>query len=295
MTSITYTISELHNFEKNTANISKQFPVSPARINAIKRSYENTLTFFGCFSVAASREDGLLYLVGGRHRLEAFNQLGDPLTDYPAFVQELEGKQELIKAIEIDNGSRSMTGSEKDYLGYTFDSLGESEYKVDDAKRLRTAYLHYKISSGGCCTQETTKKVWASVTRNLNKDEKSILVTNQKALEAFVAKFQDVLTVSLRTESNPARNYKVVADKVLEGTRPVLADFSKIVVQKTRLSKADQLGVKACGDALLASLEEDFTPVITENVEGRTDKSGKPFAKLVSVNIPVALDQDIEF
>lgn len=289
----TLTLAEIKQAQQSTLKVTKQFPISQTRVNAIKKCYEDTLVFFGSFSLASV--DDVLYLVGGNHRLEAFKQLEDPITDYPVFIQRLDTIQELVKAVQIDNGSRSMTGSEKDYLGYTFDNLGESDYKVDDVKRLRTAYLHYKISSGGCCTQETTKKVWASVTRNLNKDEKAILVTNQKALEVFVAKFQDVLTVSLRTETNPARNYKAVSDKVLEGTRPVLSDFSKVVVQKTRLSKADKLGVKACGDALLASLEEDFTPVITENTEGRTDKNGKPFDKLVSVNIPVALDADIEF
>jgi hypothetical protein len=188
-----------------------------------------------------------------------------------------------------------MTGSEKDFLGYTYESLGEADYKVDDIKRLRTAYLHYKISSGGCCTQETTKKVWASVTRNLTKDEKSILVTNTKALETFVETFQDALVVSLRNVTNPARNFKPVADKVLNESRPCLANFQKVVIQKTRLTKADKAGVKACGDALIASLAEDFVPEVTENVEGRTDKNGVPFAHLVSVNIPVALDTDIEF
>ena len=292
----TFTLSELKSFESNTAKVSKQFPVSQTRVNAIKKSFENTDTFFGCFSVAVNQEDGQLYLVGGRHRLAAFTSLNDPISDYPTFVQELANVQELIKAIEIDNGSRSMTGSEKDYLGYTFDSLGEADYKVDDAKRLRTAYLHYKISSGGCCTQETTKKVWASVTRNLNKDEKTILVSNQKALETFVGKFQDALIVSLRSETNPARNYKAVASKVLVETRPVLADFSKVVVAHKRLTKADKAGIDACGKALIASLEaEDFVPEIKGNTEGRLNKDGVPFAKLVSVRIPTALDQEIEF
>jgi hypothetical protein len=189
-----------------------------------------------------------------------------------------------------------MTCSEKDYLGYTFDSLGESDYKVDDLKRLRTAYLHYKISSGGCCTQETTKKVWTSVIRSLNKDERAILVTNEQALVVFVYQFQDALVVSLRAETNPARNYKVVADKVLNASRSVLADFSKVVVHKVRLSKADKAGIKACGDALLASLEaDDFVPEITENVEGRTNSLGVPYAKLVSVNIPASELSEIEF
>jgi len=292
----TFTLSELHQFEKNTASVSRQFPVSQTRVNSIKRSYESTLTFFGCFSVAANQEDGEYYLVGGRHRLQAFTELGDPISDYPAFVQELDGKQELIKAIEIDNGSRSMTGSEKDYLGYSYDSLGEADYKVDDLKRLRTAYLHYKISSSGGCTQETTKKIWTSVTRNLNKEEKAILTTNEDALKVFVETFQDALVVSLRNVTNPARNYKPVAEKVLNETRPVLSDFAKVVIHKVRLSKADKAGIKACGDALLASLEaDDFVPEVKENVEGRTDKNGKPFAKLVSVHIPASELSEIEF
>jgi hypothetical protein len=292
----TFTLSELHQFEKNTAKVSKQFPVSQTRVNAIKRSYEDTETFFGCFSVAANRDDGEYYLVGGRHRLQAFTELGDPISDYPAFVQELASVQELIKAIEIDNGSRSMTGSEKDYLGYTFDSLGESDYKVDDAKRLRTAYLHYKISSGGCCTQETTKKIWSSVIRNLTKDERSILVTNEPALAKFVETFQDALVVSLRNVTNPARNYKPVAEKVLNESRPCLSSFSKVVIQKTRLTKADKAGVAACGKALIESLEaDDFVPEISDNVEGRVNKEGVPFAHLVSVNIPASELTDIEF
>jgi hypothetical protein len=290
---ITFKLSDLKQFENNTAKVSKQFPVSLARVNAIKRSFEATDTFFGCFSVA--NVQGELYLVGGRHRLAAFKELGDPLTDYPTFVQELLSVQELIKAIEIDNGSRSMTGSEKDFLGYTYDSLGESDYKVDDGKRLRTAYLHYKISSSGGCTQDTTKKIWGSVIRTLNKDEKAILVTNEKALETFVSKFQDALVVSLRTESNPARNYKVVADKVIVESRACLAGFSKVVVHKTRLTKADKAGVEACGKALIESLEADFVPEVTENTEGRVNKDGVPFKHLVSVNIPVALDTEIEF
>jgi hypothetical protein len=54
--------------------------------------------------------------------------------------------------------------------------------------------------------------------------------------------------------------------------------------------------VAACGKALIESLEADnFVPEVTENVEGRVNKDGVPFAKLVSVNIPVALDTDIEF
>ena len=291
----TFTLSELHQFELNTAKVSKQFPVSQTRVNAIKRSFENTETFFGCFSVALNQDDGLHYLVGGRHRLQAFKELSDPISDYPSFVQELANIQELIKAIEIDNGSRSMTGSEKDYLGYTFDSLGEADYKVDDLKRLRTAYLHYKISSSGGCTQETTKKIWGSTIRNLSKDERAILVTNETALKVFVEKFQDVLVVSLRNVTNPARNYKPVAEKVLNESRPCLASFSKVVIQKTRLTKADKAGVKACGDALLASLEDDFVPEVTENVEGRTNPLGVPYAKLVSVNIPAAPNTDIEF
>ena len=292
----TFTLSELKAFELNTAKVSKQFPVSQTRVNSIKKSFENTETFFGCFSVALNQDDGLYYLVGGRHRLQAFKELGDPITDYPAFVQELSNVQELIKSIEIDNGSRSMTGSEKDFLSYTFDSLGESDYKVDDAKRLRTAYLHYKISSKGACTQETTKKIWSSVIRNLNKDERSILVTNEPALSKFVEQFQDALVVSLRNVTNPARNYKPVAENILNETRPCLADFVKVVVKTTRLTKADKAGIKECGKALIASLEsDDFVPEVKDNDEGRTDKNGKPFAKLVSVNIPVVNNTDIEF
>jgi hypothetical protein len=292
----TFTLSELKAFELNTAKVSKQFPVSQTRVNSIKKSFENTETFFGCFSVALNQDDGLYYLVGGRHRLQAFKELGDPITDYPAFVQELSSVQELIKSIEIDNGSRSMTGSEKDFLSYTFDSLGESDYKVDDAKRLRTAYLHYKISSSGSCTQETTKKIWSSVIRNLNKDERAILVTNEPALSKFVEQFQDALVVNLRNVTNPARNYKPVAENILNETRPCLADFAKVVVKTTRLTKADKAGIKECGKALIASLEsDDFVPEVVENTEGRTDKNGKPFAKLVSVNIPVVNNTDIEF
>lgn len=290
----TLTLAEIKQAQQETIKVTKQFPVSQTRVNTIKKCYDDTSVFFGSFSLASV--DDVLYLVGGNHRLEAFKQLGDPITDYPVFIQRLDSIQELVKAVQIDNGSRSMTGSEKDYLGYTFDSLGESDYKVDDAKRLRTAYLHYKISSSGSCTQETTKKIWSSVIRSLNKDERSILVTNEPALSKFVEQFQDALVVSLRNVSNPARNYKPVAEKIVGIVRPCLSDFSKVVVQKTRLSKADRAGIKACGDALIASLEaDDFVPEVVENTEGRTDKAGVPYAKLVSVNIPVIGLDDIDF
>jgi len=287
-------LSALQHAQKETLQVTKQFPVSQTRVNAIKKCYEDTLVFFGSFSLATV--DDVLYLVGGNHRLEAFKQLGDPLTDYPVFIQQLDSIQELIKAVQIDNGSRSMTGSEKDFLGYTFDSLGEADYKVDDLKRLRTAYLHYKISSSGGCTQDTTKKIWGSTIRSLTKDEKAILTTNEKALAKFVETFQDNLVVSLRNVTNPARNYKPVAEKVLNESRPCLSNFAKVVVQKTRLSKADKAGIKACGDALLASLEaDDFVPEVTENVEGRTNSLGVPYTKVVSVHIPASEISDIEF
>jgi hypothetical protein len=253
--SATYTLSQLREFESNTASVTKQFPLNPARVKAIQKSYNDTGVFFGAFSVAESQ--GKLYLIGGRHRLAAFSQLDDPELSYPAFVQVLDGEAEILKAVEIDNGSRAMTPSEKDYLSFSYTVASEGEFSISSVSTLRLAYLEYEIDGKGTATTETIKKVWGGVLRKLTSAQKKVLVTNKEALDAVMTVFQNEFVHICSGLATPARQYQTVVTKVFPLLVKCLDGFEAVKKASARLSKKDKEDVLICGKALEAALEQD--------------------------------------
>ena len=253
--------------KENAASITKQFPLRPAKVNSIVKSIKTHNQFLSVFSIAKLVDEDTLYLVGGRHRLQALLNIirddNDSLVlescsedaNFPAVVHEVESTADIVLLTQFDNDSRAMQPAEKQYLGFTFDvQLEGDDYAVTNISKLRTAYLYLDITHP-TLNLNTVRQVWSATITGLNKDEKKVLTTNEQALRAFGSSFQQLLVPAAKETRTPARDYKKVASLVLPKLLVLLGDFK--VVAKQHLTKKDKEDVAILGRALERSLNSD--------------------------------------
>lgn len=266
-TLINLSVDDLAIAKENAAGITKQFPLRPAKVNAIVKSIKQHNQFLSVFSVAKLIDDDVLYLVGGRHRLQALQSIirdnddglvleatsEDPV--FPANVFEVESTADIVLLTQFDNDSRAMPPAEKQYLGYTFDvQLEGDDYIISNVNKLRTGYLHYDITHP-TLNVNTIRQIWSAVITGLTSVEKKVLTTNKAAQQQFARDFQALLPAAAKSTSTPARNYKKVAGQLIGSLQATIAGFD--VPSKKQLTKRDKEDVAILGAALERSLAKD--------------------------------------
>jgi len=259
-----FSISQLLEAKATASKVTEQFPLRPAKVKQIVASIKKHNQFLSTFSLAEF--DGTIYLVGGRHRLQALlsivkdNEDGlvlEATTDdavFPGVVQEVESLADVVLLTQMDNDSRAMPPAERQYLSYTFDyQLEDTDYIVNNVSRLRTAYLFLNIKHPSLNTN-TVRQIWSAVIGSLSTKQKKVLTSNPEALVAFGKDFERLLVPAAKQTTTPARNYKKVADAVvLAGLFGVIDNFE--VPSKKQLTKQDKEDVAILGKALERSLK----------------------------------------
>jgi len=261
-----FSINNLLEMKARAASVTEQFPLRFAKVKQIISSIKKHNQFLSTFTVAELDDE--LYLVGGRHRLQALLTIikdnedgtvleaGEDDLAFPAVVHEVECKADIVLLTQFDNDSRSMPPAEKQYLGYSFEQqLDGEDYAVNNASRLRTAYLYLDLKHNSLNTN-TVRQIWGAVVASLSKADKKLLTTNEDALLSFGTRFEELLVPAVKSTSTPARNYKKVAEHILlAGLTGILEGFD--VVHKQRLTKQDKEDVAILGAALERSLKSD--------------------------------------
>lgn len=258
-------VQDLTYAKEAASRVVKQFPLRPARVKAIIKSIEKHNQFLSTFSVAVFEDT--MYLVGGRHRLQALVEMIKSSEDgtvleataddavFPAVVYEVETLADVALLTELDNDTRSMTQSEKQYLDYTFESTLEgNDYAVNSASRLRTAYLAYEISHP-TLTTDTIRQIWGAFIRGLSAKQRKVLTKDAYALADLSKSFECELVHAAKSCRTPARDYKKVAGILLSTLTATVPETTQ--ENHNDLTKQDKEDVAILGAALERSLKSE--------------------------------------
>ncbi|NIW13218.1 MAG: hypothetical protein GWN31_04645, partial [Candidatus Thorarchaeota archaeon] len=173
-------VSDLLVAKANTEKHFHQFKLVQPRVNKLAKDIErNEYTVFTPFRVAFFEEDfdtlsetiSVFYLIGGRHRLAALGKLieegADPEEfEYAVSCEPVSCVSDLMKLVETDNGSRSMTGAEGIQIkyqatSYMFKDAEGNKLLLDNIRELKAKGVpHYELDASGLCTKETLIKIW---------------------------------------------------------------------------------------------------------------------------------------